>query len=471
MKLTNYLGDKPFWQVTARLALPIAMQNVLTSSFTLVDTMMVSRLGDVTLSAVGMAGQWGWMSNLIGFGICSGMSVFVSQFWGVKDLKGIRRAMGIALSTGLLISLLFLMVALCAPMVVLRMFNEDPAVLEVGRRYMMLVCFSYPAVVLTSIFATVLRNTEQVRLPLYVSMVTTVTNALCNYGLIFGKLGMPQLGVEGAAIATCISSCMGPVLLLAISVVQKNLILGPIMDFLGFGWQDVKAFFHRALPVLFNEAMWSLGIVVLNMIYANQGYEYYAGMTVFKTVSDLSFAFYMGLGNACVIMVGKSVGQGKIQRAVEDATRFTVLVPLSGVVIGGTMILLRHQLVSIFAMGDNLSALTLQTALAVIVFCCLEVPFRNITYVQVVGVFRSGGDTFNGMVCDLCSLWLVSIPAALLAANVFHLPFLGVVAAAYLGEDIPKSLLCLRHFRTKRWLKPVTEEGKAGLEAYRNQSN
>jgi len=471
MKLSRYLGDKPFWQVTTRLAIPIALQNVLTSSFTLVDTMMVSRLGDVTLSAVGMAGQWGWMSNLIGFGLCSGMSVFVSQFWGVRDIKGIRRVMGIALLTALLLSMTFLLVAFSAPAFVLRMFNEDPAVVEVGCRYLRVVCFSYPAVVLTSILATVLRNTEQVRLPLYVSMVTTVANALCNYGLIFGKFGLPELGVVGAALATCISSWMGPVILLAASVRQKNLLVGPLRDLVAFGLKDLKTFFGRAFPVLINEGLWSLGIVMLNMIYANQGYEYYAGMTVFKTISDLCFAFYMGLGNACVIMVGKSVGQGKIARAVQDATRFTVLVPLSGVLIGGMMILFRHPLVSIFAMGDNLSPLTLQTALSVILFCCLEVPFRNITYVQVVGVFRSGGDTFNGMIYDLASLWLVAVPAAFLAANVFHLPFLGVVAAAYLGEDIPKSLLCLRHFRTMRWLKPVTEEGKAGLAEFRKDSN
>ena len=142
---------------------------------------------------------------------------------------------------------------------------------------------------------------------------------------------------------------------------------------------------------------------------------------------------------------------------------------LAGLVIGGLTILLRYPLVSIFAAGDNLSAVTLETALAVTVFCSAEVVFRNVPYVQVVGVFRSGGDTFYGMLYDLGSLWLVSIPAALLAAQVFHLPFLGVVAAAYLGEDIPKTILCLWHFKTQRWLKPVTEEGKAGLAEYRKQ--
>ena len=112
---SNYLGDKPFWRVTARLALPIAIQNVLTSSFQLVDTLMVSRLGDVTLSAVGMAAQWGWLSNLLGFGLCSGMSVFVAQYWGVRDFKGIRRVLGMGLLTALLLTAIFLAVALAAP--------------------------------------------------------------------------------------------------------------------------------------------------------------------------------------------------------------------------------------------------------------------------------------------------------------------------------------------------------------------
>lgn len=469
MKLTNYLGDKPFWKVTLRLALPIALQNVLTSSFQLVDTMMVSQLGDVTLSAVGMAGQWSWLVNLLGFGLCSGMSVFVSQYWGVRDLKGIRRVLGMALLTCLLLSGIFMAVALAAPEFVLRLFNKDPAVIEAGCRYLKIACLSYPAVTLTLLLSTVLRNTEHVILPLCVSAVTTVVNAVANYGLIFGAFGLPEMGVAGAAVATCISAWMGPVLILVFSAVQKNLLIGPIKELFAFSWKQLGEFFRKALPVVFNEGLWAIGIVTLNMIYSNMGYEYYAGMTLFKTFSDLAFSFYVGLGNACVIMVGKSIGQGKIRRGLEDSTRFSLLVPLAGVVVGGLMILLRHPLVSLFAQGDKLSALTISTALAVTVFCSAEVAFRNVSYVQVVGVFRSGGDTIMGMVLDLVSLWLVGIPAAFLAAYVFHAPFLLVVIVAYLGEDIPKTVLCLLHFRSKRWLKPVTPEGRAGLEAYRQE--
>ena len=466
MKLSRYLGDKPFWSVASRLAVPIALQNVLTSSFVLVDTMMVSRLGDLTLSAVGMAGQWAFLCNLLGFGLCSGMSVFVAQYWGVRDLKGIRRVMGIALSMCLLLSMLFLGIAALAPEFVLGMFNQDPEVIAEGSRYLSIAAFSYPATLITNILATVLRNTERVKLPLYVSVVTTLTNALANYGLIFGKFGLPQMGVAGAALATCISAWLGPVLLLSFSAIEKNMLTGPIRELLSFGWQDLKVFFSKAMPVVVNEGMWALGVVVQNMIYSNMGYEYYAGLTVYKTFADLCFAFYAGLGNACVIMVGKSVGQGKIRRAAEDAVRFGALVPLSSAVLGLLVILLRHPLISIFSTGDTLSALTLQTALAVTVFASIEGIVRNIPYIQIVGVFRSGGDTVTGMIMDLCCLWLVSIPAALLASRVLGLPFLGVVMVTYLAEDLPKALLCLRHTRSMRWIKPVTPEGKEGLEAY-----
>lgn len=466
MKLTNYIGDRDFWRITLRLALPVAIQNVLTSSFQLIDTMMVSQLGDVTLSAVGMAAQWGWLVTLLGFGMCSGMSVFVSQYWGVKDLKGIRRVLGQGILACLILTVAFMTFALATPQTVLRMFNQDPAVVAVGCEYLSIVCFSYPAIALTNVLSTALRNTERVKLPMYVSLVTTVVNAFVDYGLIFGAFGLPELGVRGAALATVISSWLGPVLLLVFSAFQKNILMGPVRELLTFKAHHVKAFFSRAMPVVLNEGLWAMGILVLNMIYSNQGYEYYAGMTIFKTFSELSFAFFVGLGNSCVIMVGKSVGQGKIQRGLTDARRFTFLGVLAGLLVGGACILLRHPLISLFATGDNLSQLTLDTALAVTIFCSAEVAFRNISYIQVVGVFRSGGDTLRGMLYDLGALWCISIPLTYLAANVLHLPFIWVVVAAYLGEDIPKSILCLRHFRTRRWLKPVTPEGQAGLKAF-----
>ena len=282
--------------------------------------------------------------------------------------------------------------------------------------------------------------------------------------------GLDRALCKIGTVTSCIPEFwLSLMLILLFSVFEKNILIGPVRELFAFSWKQLGEFCTRALPVMSNEGLWALGMLTLNRIYANMGYEYYAGMTIFKTFSELAFAFFVGLGGACVIMVGKSIGQGKIRCGVADARRFSVLVPLMGLIVGLAMIAARHPLVSLFAAGDNLSATTISTAYAVTIFCSLEYCFRNISYVQVVGVFRSGGDTLTGMLFDLGSLWFVSIPLALLAARVLQLPFIGVVIFAYLGEDIPKSILCLLHFKSMRWIRPVTEEGRAGLRDYQGK--
>ena len=463
---TKFLGDKPFWRVTLRLGFPIAIQNMLTSSFAIVDTLMVSRLGSVALSSVGMAGQWSWFMSIISFGICSGMSVFASQYWGVGNHKAMRRVLGISLFCVAVLSAVFFFPAFLAPQRVISIFNNDADVVLSGSSYMKIACFSYPAVVLSVILSGFLRNIEKVRIPMYVSMITTVLNAVFNYGLIFGKFGLPEMGVAGAAVATCISSWSGPVLLVVISAFQKNQMVRAPRDIISFRPRHILEFAKRALPVVFNESLWSLGIVVLNVIYSNMGYEYYAAVTMVKTFSDLSFAFFVGLCNACIIMVGKSVGSGKIKRAVEDAHRFSFVVPLIAVFVGALMVIFRSQLVSIFNLGNNISELSISTALLITLFVGCELPVKMISYVQVVGIFRSGGDTFAAMLCDVGSLWVLAIPSAFLAARVFSLPFIAVFIIAYLAEDIPKSIFCIIRHRSLKWLKPVTEEGLRGKEEY-----
>ena len=469
MKLTTYFGDKPFWHDTTRLALPIALQNMLTSSFALIDTLMVSRLGDLALSSVGMAGQWSWFLNLIAFGVASGMSVFAAQYRGVKNHAAMRRVLGLSLTVLLTVSLLFFLAALLFPAAIVTIFNKDPAVIETGVSYLRIACFSYPAVCLTVILSVFLRTIERPKVPMYVSFVTTALNALLNYILIFGKCGFAPMGVRGAAAATCISSWAGPVLLLVISLLQHNHMVRHPRDLISFTKQEAAAFAKRAFPVVCNETVWALGILALQSIYSNMGYEYYAAVSILRTFVDLSFAFFVGLGNACVILVGKSVGAGRIEKCLRDAGRFSVLVPLMSALIGVLLAVFRRPLVSVFTLGDNISALTVETALIITLFCALEMPLRNIPYIQIVGVFRSGGDTLYGMFCDVSTLWVLAVPVSYLAANVWHLPFVWVFILAYLTEDVPKAVLCLQRFFSRKWLKPVTPEGVRGLEEWNVQ--
>ena len=462
----KYFGDMGFWRVALKLAFPVAMQNLLTSSFILVDTIMVGQLGDLSLSAVGMAGQFGWFLNMITFGMCSGAAVFISQYWGAKDTTGIRRTYGIAVVSVCLISALFFVIGLLFPEGVVRIFNREPDVVEAGAAYLRIACWSYIATGVNMVFCIVLRSTENVKLPMYVSLVTTVLNAFMDYGLIFGAFGMPEMGIRGAALATVISAWAGPVLILAVSAIQRNMLISPIKELFGFNRRSIAEYYEKATPVIINETLWGLGTLLFSVIFANLGYQYYAAVTIFRTFDNIAFVFFIGLCNASSIMVGKNVGAGHIKRAVEDSRRFVLFVSLCSVLTGVLIIIFRFQLASVFNLSGSITPETLKLTASLLLVYGIELPVRNLPYILIVGTFRPGGDTRIGMKLDLLSLWLCSVPLTTLAAFVFKLPFIAVFAIMYAAEDYLKAILCVKYYFTYNWLRPVTDQGIKGLEEF-----
>lgn len=462
----KYFGDMGFWRIALKLAFPVAMQNLLTSSFILVDTIMVGQLGDLSLSAVGMAGQFGWFLNMITFGMCSGAAVFISQYWGAKDTAGIRRTYGIAVVSVCLISALFFVIGLLFPEGVVRIFNREPDVVEAGAAYLRIACWSYLATGVNMVFCIVLRSTENVKLPMYVSLVTTVLNAFMDYGLIFGAFGMPEMGIRGAALATVISAWAGPVLILAVSAIQRNMLISPIKELFGFNRRSIAQYYEKATPVIINETLWGLGTLLFSIIFANLGYQYYAAVTIFRTFDNIAFVFFIGLCNASSIMVGKNVGAGHIKRAVEDSRRFVLFVSLCSVLTGVLIIIFRFQLASVFNLSGSITQETLKLTASLLLVYGIELPMRNLPYILIVGTFRPGGDTKIGMKLDLLSLWLCSVPLTTLAAFVFKLPFIAVFAIMYIAEDYLKVILCVKYYFTYNWLRPVTDQGIKGLEEF-----
>lgn len=462
----KYFGDMGFWRAALKLAFPVAMQNLLTSSFILVDTIMVGQLGDLSLSAVGMAGQFGWFLNMITFGMCSGAAVFISQYWGAKDTAGIRRTYGIAVVSVCLISALFFVIGLLFPEGVVRIFNREPDVVEAGAAYLRIACWSYLATGVNMVFCIVLRSTENVKLPMYVSLVTTVLNAFMDYGLIFGAFGMPEMGIRGAALANVISAWAGPVLILAVSAIQRNMLISPIKELFGFNKRSIAEYYEKATPVIINETLWGLGTLLFSVIFANLGYQYYAAVTIFRTFENIAFVFFIGLCNASSIMVGKNVGAGHIKRAVEDSRRFVLFVSLCSVLTGVLIIIFRFQLASVFNLSGSITPETLKLTASLLLVYGIELPVRNLPYILIVGTFRPGGDTRIGMKLDLLSLWLCSVPLTTLAAFVFKLPFIAVFAIMYAAEDYLKAILCVKYYFTYNWLRPVTDQGIKGLEEF-----
>ncbi len=433
------------------------------SSFALVDTLMVSRLGDIPLAAVGMAGQVNWLMSMLLFGFCSGSSIFISQYWGIKDIKNINRVFGLLTSFTLGISAIFFCIARFAPGAVLGMFSDDTTVTSEGMKYLLVACFAYPATALTQAFSTLLRSTENVKLPMYVTLFATILNAVLNYGLIFGKFGMPEMGVAGAALATCISAWFSPVAILLISLLSKNMLRIPIREAFSFNRELFSEYIRKCTPVTLNEGMWGLGTLLYNVIFGRLGYEYYAAVTMYRTIEGISFVFFVGLCNACCILVGKSIGAGRIDEAVTNARRFAFIVPLLSLLVGVTVILLRAPIIGLFDMSGTISELTRNAVYGILFVYGAELFFRNIPYIQIVGIFRSGGDIYSGMRYDILCVWLISLPLTALSAFVLKLPFVAVFAVMLLAEDSLKALLCIRRFRSRKWIQPVTDEGRRAL--------
>ena len=461
--IKNLFFDKGFWRSAITLGLPVALQNLLMSSLALVDTLMISQLGDIPLSAVGMAGQLSWMMQLVMFGLISGSSIFFSQYWGVKDIKGIRRIYGILITFSLSVAVVFMLTGAFFPKTVISIFNKDPEVISTGADYLRIAVYSYPAIALTGMFSALLRSTESVKLPMWSSFASSAMNAILNWCLIYGKLGFEPMGVQGAAIATVISSWCGVAICFGVSLIQRNLVISPLKEVFSYTKEDLALFFKVSTPVIVNESMWGLGTVAYNVVFSRMGYEYYAAVSIFRTVDGIMFTFFVGLCNACCVMVGKSIGAGLIEEAKLTAKRFTFIVPVLSLLTGVSVFLLRNSVVSLFSITDSLSETVRISAATIIGIYGVEYCIRNIPYIQIVGIFRPAGDSAIGMKLDILCVWAISLPLTLLSAFVLKLPFPVVFGIMLVAEDIAKVPLCIHRYRSEKWIRPLTEAGKAGM--------
>lgn len=466
MNFKSIYLHKPFWKTVLPLALPIALQNLMAASFSLIDTFMVAGLGSTTLSAVGMASQFTWLFNIIIFGLASGTALFVSQYWGVRDRDSINRTQGMALLLGITTGLLFLLAGFFFSEEILMIFNKDKEVIKIGASYVRFACFSYPAFAINYVLYITLRSTEKVRIPMALSVFNAGLNAFLNYSLIYGKFGFPELHAMGAAIATSVSCWSTTLVLIIVCLIQKNIVIAPPKKVFCFTPKQFSAFMKKTFPAILNEAVFAIGTTILNIILSNLSVEAYAGVTILRTVENLAFVFIVGLCNSCSIVVGKSIGAGDIIGAKNDSRRFLFIMPIFSIITGIILILLRSPLVSMFTYNGGYSDIAIKSALYCILIYSMDMPIRNIPYLTIVGIFRPGGDPKTGMICDVSALWLISIPLTFILSRI-GVPFEIVFLCMYISEDIPKAALCLWYYISDKWIHPVTPEGMLALEKLR----
>lgn len=449
----KYMGDKAFWKPAIRLGFPVALQNLLISSFGLIDTLMVGMLGEVPIASVGMAGQWSWLLHIFFYGLSSGAAVFISQYWGAKDHAGIRRTYGLLTVCTCLVACILTCIATIAPQFVMRLFTSDETSIATGISYLRIVGFSYIALAFSQVFSTVLRSTEEVKLPLFASMIGVITNTVLNYGLILGRLGLPEMGVRGAAIATVIAAWIGPIILFATSYRKRNLLICSPRALFSFDRAFIKKYFKVSLPVLFNEALWAIGTMGYNMVLGHMGNIQYAALTLFRAIESMFFAFYIGMCHACSVLVGREIGADNIETSVLYANRFAIVFPMVSVAMAAVMVATRGIFFGIY----NVSAETIEIAKMIMIIYAVDMPIRHVSFITICGVFRPGGDTKTGVLYDVIFVWLIALPITAFCGLVLKLDFLVVYALMLFSEDIGKAIFCVRHLRSRKWIMSIIE--------------
>jgi putative MATE family efflux protein len=434
------------------IALPIITQNFISSSLNVIDVAMLGQMGETTVAAAGLANQIFFLLIFVLFGISSGAAVFTAQLWGKRDIPAIRKVLGVCLSMGLAGGLLFTIIALFFPEAALSIYSSDQAVIQTGSNYLRIVGFSYLFTAITFSFASVLRSTGNVRLPMAVSIFSLGLKTVLNFGLIFGNFGLPQLGILGAALATSLARLVECSLLLFLAYRLRTPVAARPREIFSFNRRFVKSFLATSLPVVFNETLWAMGISTYNAVYGHIGTESIAAVNIAGTIENLAFALFIGISDACGILVGNKIGEGDEIAAYEIARRTMILSVSGAILMGGLILAGSGAILSLYKVSPAASIYA-SNILTVMAFA-FWVRISNMTL--IVGVLRSGGDTRFGFIMDAGTMWLIGVPTALLAAFVFHLE-VHWVYLIIMSEELVKFFVAWWRFRSRRWIHNVTK--------------
>ncbi|MFZ5354165.1 MAG: MATE family efflux transporter [Bacillota bacterium] len=447
-----HLKDRVFYKTLLSIALPIAMQNLISSALNMVDTLMIGQLGASSIAAVGQANQVFFQFVLIMFGINSSCAIFTAQFWGKKDVLNIRKVLGLSLITGSIVSITFTLSAFFAPRFILSLFIKDPVVIELGSQYLRVVSISYLFTTISFAYSFGCRSIGQAKLPMVISAIALLTNTALNYVLIFGKFGFPEMGVRGAALATVIARIVETILVLIIIYSKRGVLAGSLKDMFSLSMSFVKRVFKTGLPVIANEAFWALGMIMYTVAFGRISTEAVASVHIANTVQNIFMVVAFGMGNACATMLGHEIGAGNKERTYSYAITFSILGTGVGILLGAGLIVASPLILSLF----NITPEVYRASKIVLIISGLLMAVRIFNTQLIIGILRSGGDTTFSLLLEMGGVWGVGVPLAFLGALVFKLPVYWVYALLAL-EEITKAALGLPRVLSKKWIKSVVE--------------
>ncbi len=436
-----------------RVALPIVVQSLFMASLHIIDNLMIGQLGETELAAVTQANRVTFLYQLLLSGLSCGTAALVAQYWGKKDLQGIRSVMGLAMCVSLAVGLVFCAACSLFPEALMRLLLNEEAAVEAAASYLRVIAFGYPLSAGTFCYASVLKSTEQTRLPMAASICALVTNTILNYCLIFGNFGFPKLGVRGGAIATMIAIAIELAVIVSFGYILRLATAARLSELLPRSLSLAKKFFSVAMPVIVNEGLWSFGMVVYSAVYGRMGTATVAAVSIFTTVQQIAMATMRGVTHGAAVLVGKRIGAGDEAGAARTARRMLWLAIPSGLLSGLILIASSGPITSLFPVSDTV----MRDARLLITFCAATIWMNQLSGLLIVGVLYAGGDVRMALAIDAGTTWAVGVPIVAFAGLVLKLPVPYVFLLSEI-EIILKAVLCFHRFRSGKWIHNLVRE-------------
>ena len=455
---------KTFIKMVAVIAVPVALQNLLTTTGSMVDTVMIAALGETTVGAVGLCAQFTSLMFSCYWGFVGGGMLFISQFWGAKDDRGINRSYGLMMIFMMISGIGFGLMGVLAPEWVMRMYTDKVSIQQIGVQYMRIVGFAYPLQVLAMCMSALLRSIEKVKIPLYASIAALLANMGINYVLIYGKFGFPMMGVRGAAIGTVVSAIVNVAVILSAAMKGKDPYILNVREHFKFDKALTKDYLIKSFPMICNELFIGGSFMAINIVLGRQAEEAIVALAVYRTLEGFIIGFFSGMSNAATVLIGKPVGEGAHDVAWARAKRLVLLCPC--VICAACMLIFLLRTPLLTAMGLSGESYTIGVGMLAVYWVAATIRLTN--WLQN-DTFRAAGDPVYGTVREITCAYIFVVPSVILTGMVWKLPFLVVFACTFIDEPLRLGMM-LYHTWHGRWIKPVTAEGQATLEEFRKRN-
>lgn len=442
-------GRKAFQQELLQIAVPVTLQCLMQSSFSVVDQIMTGQLGSISIAGIGLGGKFASIYSVVIAAVASVAGIMIAQYIGKKDDEEVGRSFCTNLAVSLILVTVFTSLSMMMPYQILELYTNDEAAVQGGVEYLRIYALSFLPVAVTSIFSAYLRCVEAAKGPLYAGIFASIANTVLNYILIFGKAGFSAMGVKGAAWASVIAQLLGCLFtaLFFFLLHRKNAWKIPFE--IRTDKIHMKQYLIILMPLLVCEFFWSLGENVYASIYGHVGTKAFAAMTLTNPLQALVMGALSGVSQAAGVMIGKRLGADDTKSAYQDAKRLMYIGFACSILLSVIVILFNKYYVLIFHVEDDVRQMTryLLTAYAFVA----PVKVQNMI---LGGILRSGGKTTFVMIIDMIGTWVFGVPLGLVSAFVFHLPIAAVYFVLSMEECI-RVIISLVVFRKKKWMQTL----------------